>query len=201
MKKIFTIILLAFALVTGPLYAETKTTASSTVQQFYTQLQDVMRNGQKLGFGGRYKKLDPAIRAAFNLPLMTRFAVGSVWTKANSAEQQNLISAFSDFSIATYASRFVAYDGEKFEVVSEKAIPNGVMVETRLTPKGAAPVALNYVMRADDKGAYRIIDVYLDGTISELATRRAEFSSIAGRDGITALVNAIGQKSKQMGPG
>jgi hypothetical protein len=42
--------------------------------------------------------------------------------------------------------------------------------------------------------------VFLDGAISELATRRAEFSAVIKRDGIAALVNSLGEKSKQMGP-
>ena len=175
-------------------------TASALVKNFYDQLTNVMKSGEALGFTGRYKKLEPAIKSSFNLPLMTRYAVGTVWVSATPSEQQQLISAFSDFSVATYASRFVKYDGEKFDVLGEKPAADGVMVETRLTPSGAAPVMLNYLVKKDEKGAYRIVDVFLDGAISELATRRSEFGSIARRDGIEALVNSISDKSKHMGP-
>ena len=146
------------------------------------------------------KKLTPAIKSAFNLPLMTRFAVGPSWSNATPAEQQQLISAFSDFSVATYASRFTSYDGEQFKVVDEKPTSDGVIVETQLQPKDGDTVSLNYLMRKDEKGAWRICDVFLDGTISELATRRSEFGAIVQHDGIEALVNSLGEKSKQMGP-
>jgi phospholipid transport system substrate-binding protein len=161
-----------------------------------------MKDGDRLGYAGRYRKLDPAVKGAFNLPLMTRFAVGPVWLKASGEEQQQLISAFSDFSVATYASRFTKYGGEQFDVVGQMpASGGGVIVETRLTPGGGdKPVALNYLMRQDDKSNWRIIDVFLDGAISELATRRSEFNSIVERDGISALVNDLGEKSRQMGP-
>jgi phospholipid transport system substrate-binding protein len=176
--------------------------AATVIKNFYATLTSVMKDGDQLGFSGRYKKLEPAIRTAFNLPLMTRFSVGPVWIKATPDQQQQLTSAFSDFSVATYASRFTKFDGEQFEVLGEKAASGGgEIVETKLTPgDGGAPVELNYLMRKDDRGNWRIVDVFMNGTISELATRRSEFSSIVNRDGIPALVNELGEKSKQMGP-
>lgn len=197
-----------------PAYAQTATPASPAstpasaqdqaaivVKNFYTRLETVMKRGDQLGFAGRYKELAPAIQNAFNLPLMTRFAVGPVWAKATPQEQQELVSAFSDFSVANYAKNFSKYDGEQFTVSDVKpATGGGVIVETKLRPKEGDAVALNYLMRPDEKGDYRIVDVYMGGAISELATRRAEFSSIVNRDGINALVNTLDQKSKEMGP-
>jgi phospholipid transport system substrate-binding protein len=176
-------------------------TANTVIKDFYVQLVDTMKQGGQLGFSGRYKKLEPAMKKAFNLPLMARFSVGSNWDKATSAEQQQLASAFSDFSVATYASQFKNWDGELFEVTGQKPSTDaGVIVETKLKPKDGEAVALNYLMRADEKGQWRIVDVFLDGAISQLATRRAEFSSIVRRDGIDALVNSLGDKTKQLGP-
>ena len=109
-------------------------------------------------------------------------------------------AAGPDFSVATYASRFKEYDGEDFIVVSQQPINGGVMVETQIKPKEGDAVALNYLMRPDDQGVYRIVDVFLNGSISEMATRRAEFNAIVQRDGIPALVATLGEKSKQMGP-
>jgi len=174
--------------------------ASDVVKKFYEELTDTMKKGDQLGFSGRYKKLDPVVKTAFNLPLMTRFAVGLMWDKASPAEQQQLVDAFSAFSVANYASRFQRFSGEQFDVIGETPIEGGVIVETKLKPKDVDAIALNYLMRKDENGAYRIVDVYLDGAISELATRRAEFSAIVNRDGIPALVNSLDEKSKQMGP-
>ncbi len=174
--------------------------AQSVVRGLYAQLIASMKQGDQLGFDGRYKKLEPVIRSSFNLPLMTRVAVGSNWASASPQQQNELVAAFSSFSIATYASRFAAYDGEQFTVTGEQASGKDVIVETSLKPTTGEAIALNYLMRLDDKGVFRIVDVFMNGTISELATRRAEFSSIARRDGIPALVNSLGAKSKQMGP-
>jgi phospholipid transport system substrate-binding protein len=198
-RKLFAVFtFMGLLLTTGARAADTA--AENVVRHFYAQLLGAMKQGDQLGFSGRYKKLDPAIRTAFNLPLMAKLSVGSGWADATPQEQSELVDAFSDFSVASYANRFAGYDGEQFTVVDEKPSANGVLVETTLQPKEGDAVALNYLMRPDDKGNYRIVDVFLNGTISELATQRSEFSSIVRRDGIPALVNSLGQKSKSMGP-
>src|SRR5580698_3080671 len=99
------------AVAQAPVVATTSSPASAVVKNFYGQLVDTMKQSDRLGFAGREKKLAPAIKSAFNLPLMTRFAVGPGWSDATPSEQKQLVSAFTDFSIATYASRFASYDG------------------------------------------------------------------------------------------
>jgi phospholipid transport system substrate-binding protein len=174
--------------------------ASTVVEKFYDQLQATMKQGHELGFSGRYKKLEPVIQSSFDLPTMTRFSIGPAWSKTAPEQQQQLIKAFTNFSVANYASRFAKYDGEKFEVIGEKpASGGGVIVETKLTPEGEEPVSLNYLMR-ESGGSYKIVDVYMASTISELATRRAEFGAIVRREGVAALVDTLGEKTKKMGP-
>lgn len=224
MKKTLIILSLASLLATAPAVAETSVAPSEqesriltprpgqvaplpsrtanpsdVVRAFYDQLRFVMQKGPQLGFAGRYDRLKPAIERSFNLPLMARFAVGPTWAQTDAAHQRQLIKAFSDFSVSTYASRFKKYDGETFEILGEKPSSGGaVIVETRLTPSGDAPVMLNYLMRKDERGAWRIADVYLDATISELAVRRSEFSAIVQRQGVDALISTLGAKVKQM---
>ncbi|MDE1900129.1 MAG: ABC transporter substrate-binding protein [Alphaproteobacteria bacterium] len=198
-KGIVAIGFIAVLAVSAAAHAETGPAA--TIRAFYAQLTATIKQGDALGFAGRCQKLDPVIRATFNLPLMAQMSVGASWDSASAQEKADLIDAFSEFSVATYASQFASDDGETFTVTGEKKTPNGVIVESELKPKAGDPVSLDYLMRPDAKGKYRVVDVYLDGTISQMATRRAEFSSIARRDGIDALVNSLGAKSKEMGPG
>lgn len=170
----------------------------AVVREFYASLLDTMKQGETLGFEGRYKKLQPEILKAFDLPLMTRYAAGPAWHKLSDADKTRLVDAFSRFSVATYAHRFPTHRGEVFAVLGERAASNGVMVDTTLTPKDEAPIALNYLVRKDDKGAPRIADVYLAASISELATRRAEFSAVLKREGLEALLSSLEGKIAAM---
>jgi phospholipid transport system substrate-binding protein len=173
--------------------------ASDVVRHFYSKLEAVMQQGQQLGFDGRYQQLKPVIEKSFNLPQMTRFAVGPNWIKSATDQQDRLVKAFADFSIANYANRFKKYSGEQFFVSGEKeSVDGALIVETMLLPKDDKPVTLNYLMRKNDKGAWQITDVYLGATISELATRRSEFSAIVAREGVDALINTLEQKAQAM---
>jgi len=172
--------------------------AASTVSSFYDTLLSVMKEGPSLGFKGRYDRLNPTVRTAFDLPLMTRLMVGPQWTSLTPAQQQQLISAFSDFSAATYASRFDDYSGERFEVDPKPTPSNGgVIVHTKLLKNDSDPVDIDYLLR-ESNGVWRIVDVYLSGTVSELATRRSEFSSVLRRGGPAALVDVIQQKTAEL---
>ena len=54
-------------------------------------------------------------------------------------------------------------------------------------------VQLNYRLRSVD-GDWKIIDVYLNGTVSELALRRSEYSSLIKRQGFKALLVALDER-------
>jgi len=47
------------------------------------------------------------------------------------------------------------------------------------------------------KKGWRVVDIYLDGAFSELATRRSEYSSVLGRKGLDALIGQINKKVAQ----
>jgi len=172
--------------------------AAAAISSFYDTLMSVMKEGPSLGFKGRYDRLNPTMRMTFDLPLMTRLMVGPQWSSLTPAQQQQLVAAFSDFSAATYASRFDDYSGERFQVDPKPAPSNGgVVVHTKLLKSDGDPVDIDYLLRETD-GAWRIIDVYLSGTVSELATRRSEFSSVLRRGGPDALVDMHQQKTAEL---
>lgn len=165
--------------------------AVQAIQTFYDTLLSAMKQAKELGFSGRYAKLEPAIRRAYNLPLTVRLSVGPEWEKLTSEQQKELTDAFSQFTIATYASRFDGYSGERFDVDPKTTpVSGGVIVNTKLVQTDDKPVTLNYLMRQGDNG-WQIIDVYLSGTISELATRRSEYTTVLRRDGPQGLITLL----------
>lgn len=171
---------------------------NATIAAFYDTLLATMKEGPVLGFAGRRERLAPAIRRAFDLPLMTRLMVGPQWPSLTAGQQEQLVAAFSEFSIATYANRFDDYSGERFEVdPAASATGNGVIVHSKLVKTDGDAVQIDYLMRENEAG-WQIIDVYLSGTVSELATRRSEFSAVLRRGGADALVDVLQKKAAQL---
>jgi phospholipid transport system substrate-binding protein len=182
----------------GARAAESATPPETLVTAFHDQLIQVMKNAEALGYQGRYDKLAPAVTDAFHLRLMTQITAGASWRKAAETEKTALVDAFSKVSIATYASRFDGYSGQRFETVSVKDGPQETrLVDTRLVNPDGEDVALTYVTKVID-GGWRIIDVVLDGGISELAVRRSEYRRVLKSDGIAGLIAMLNGKARAM---
>ena len=94
---------------------------------------------------------------------------------------------------ATYADQFDTYSGEQLQVTGEQPHGSDVMVQTRIVKSNGEATRLDYLMR-QDQGARRISDVYLGGSISQLAVHRSEFHSILQREGVDGLLMALNRK-------
>jgi phospholipid transport system substrate-binding protein len=168
--------------------------AVAPIRAFYDALLAAMKQADQLGVRGRYNKLAPVIRATFDLPAMTRIAVGPDWTAIPPEQQTALLDSFARMTIATYANRFNGYSGESFEVDPEVLSRNtGRIVRTKLLRPKDEPVTLNYLMR-NSGDTWKIVDIYLSGTISELATQRSEFGAILKSGGPAALIESLRQQ-------
>ena len=167
--------------------------AQDQVRGFYGVLLGTMRDGRTLGESGRYARLAPVVNRTFDIPMMTRLAIGPSWDTLVPAQQQQLLAAFAHYVAATYADRFDTYSGEQLQVTGERPNGNDVMVQTKIAKANGEATRLDYLMR-QDQGSWRISDVYLDGTISQLAVHRSEFHSILQREGVDGLVMALNRK-------
>ena len=164
------------------------------VRSFYGVLLGNMQQGRMLGESGRYAKLAPVVGRTFDIPLMTRLAVGPAWETLPPAEQQRVQAAFAHYVTATYADQFDSYSGQQLQVTGERATGNNPMVQTKIVKSNGDTTKLDYLMRPG-QGSWQISDVYLDGTISQLAVHRSEFYSILRREGVDGLVAALNRKT------
>ena len=175
--------------------------AVAHIERFYGGLLAVMKEAKRLSFDERYKRLAPTITQTFDLGLMTRLAVGPAWTQLGADQQQRLTAAFSRYTISMYANRFDDYGGERFEISpAATANANGTLVKTWLVKSDGEKVVLNYLAR-QETGSWKVIDVYLSGTVSELATRRSEFAAVLQRSGADGLVQMIEQRTAALRAG
>jgi phospholipid transport system substrate-binding protein len=166
----------------------------TVVRGFYATLLETMKNADKLGVGGRYAALAPKVQADFDIPFMTRLTVGPTWASLSEAKRARAQAAFARYITATYAEEFDGYSGEKLEVLDERPFTYGVLVRSRIVKASGEPVSIDYLLRRDGDG-WQIGDVYLDGTISELATRRSDFAAILKAGGIDGLIAALDAKA------
>lgn len=182
----------------------TSGSVQDVVQRLNTTLLDVMQSADALGYEGRYRKLDPALRASFDFAFMTKIAVGRAWRDLDEQQRAALVERFGRMSIATFAARFDGYSGERFDIRGEKPGPRDtIIVDDQIIRPDEPPVGLNFVLKEQTDGksdpSWRIIDVMLDGKYSELARQRAEFSSVLKNGGYDELIAVLDERIASLG--
>ena len=165
-----------------------------TVQGLYDALLSTMKNGRTLGQSGRFTQLEPVIRRTFDIPLMARLSVGLSWATLTEAQRQQVTGSLGRYISAIYADRFDSYAGQKLQVTGEQPNAAGTMVRSQIVKVSGDPVNVDYMMRRNGN-SWLISDVYLDGAISEVATRRSEFGAILKNEGIDGLIAALNRKA------
>ena len=184
---------LALSALSYPVHAA-PSSGGDTVQGLYNALLSTMKNGRILGQSGRFTQLDPVIRRSFDIASMARLSVGPTWATLTGAQRQQMTESFGRYISAIYADRFDSYHGQKLEVTGEQPAPAGVMVKSQIIKASGEPVKVDYMMRRSGD-SWLISDIYLDGAISEVATRRSEFAAILKNDGIDGLIAALNRKA------
>jgi phospholipid transport system substrate-binding protein len=178
--------------------AQAADSPETTISGLNATLLSTMKQAQSLGVSGRYQVLLPVLTKTYDTPLMARLAVGQSWSTLQPAQQAAITDAFRRMMIATYAKRFDGFSGETFQIVdiSNRGTADK-MVKTQIIQSNGKPVAINYLMRKSGP-EWKIVDVYLDGTISELASRRAEFATILQSGGPDALIASLKKQGDKL---
>jgi phospholipid transport system substrate-binding protein len=192
----------AAVFVTAPVVAEAQAQAPAQdpAAQVIARLNDTLlatlKQGKSLGPKGRFTKLEPAITEAFDLNVMTRFAVGSTWSTLPPAQQQELVKAFTRMTVATYAHNFDSYNNQKFTIDKVDTRGPDKLVHSRLIG-GGDTTNLIYRMRQLG-GNWKVIDVYYNGTVSSLTGQRSEYAATLKAGGAPALIKKLNSKGDDL---
>jgi phospholipid transport system substrate-binding protein len=161
------------------------------VAAFHAALLDTMKNAKTLGVQGRYNKLAPAVDATFDLEAMTQAIVGPDWANMPAADRKTIIDAFRRTTIAGYARNFDGYNGEQF-VASPQVQDRGSekVVSTQMTRPNNA--AVPFIYKLDNAhGGWKIDDVYANGFVSQVATKRSEYAATLKSGGAASLAQKL----------
>jgi phospholipid transport system substrate-binding protein len=180
-------------------HAQAADPALASITALDQALVGIMKAGKPAGMRGRSAAIAPVVDRVYDIPLMTRLAVGAPWTTFATSDQAALVAALRRMTIAQYASNFDAYSGQSF-VADPRVEVRGTdrLVRTTLKdPKGES-VAIAYRLRQAG-GTWKVIDVFYKNSISQLATRRSDFARIVASGGAKALVAHLNALSAKVG--
>jgi phospholipid transport system substrate-binding protein len=180
--------------VTGP--------ETAVVLELQDGLVDILTNPAPMDTAARSAALTKLVQNTFDINSMGAVAVGRAtylsWTDEQRAK---FLTAFSRFMVATHAARFEDAGEPDFEVEgSEDARSGRKVVHARYLRSGKPPVSIDYLVQTTTEG-WRVLDVYLDETVSLLALHRAEFTSVLRAQGFDGFIAAMNAKSDELTPG
>ena len=168
--------------------------ATEVIENLHGTLLSVMKDGERLGYRGRYEQLFPVVKSSFDLPFVAGTVMGRYWDELKADEKTRFIEEFSKLTIATYAANFDSYSRERFEMVSQKELSAGRMeIKTKLVKSDGEQVSLDYILRHLGN-EWRIINIIANG-VSDLALKRADYTSYLKSKGFDALLAKLREKT------
>jgi phospholipid transport system substrate-binding protein len=146
-------------------------------------------------FATREEAVSAVVAQSYDLPTVTQNSVGFLWSTLPAAQQQQLIQLFGQFTSTSYTSQFNSYSGESFTILpDEKDLGAAKIVQSTLNPGDSGdPVELDYVVHNTPQG-WRITDVLLNGTISQVALHNSDFASLVSAGDGSRLITALQAK-------
>lgn len=148
-------------------------------------------------FAQRAQALTPVVDQVFDLPTVLRNSLGLRYHTLPDNQKQQLLEQFRQFTVARYVSNFGAGGTDQFKVdpaVTASPVPGDQIVHTQIVAGGSA-TDVNYVMRQGASG-WQVVDVLLNGNISQVAVQRADFGSSLSSGDATPLIESLRKKTQ-----
>jgi len=171
--------------------------AAAKVDSLDAALIEAMKAGKSAGAQGRFKLILPTVESAFDLPAMLRVAIGPDWTKIAPADQVALTDAYRRYAVANYAKNFSGYSGQAFTISPDVQVRGVDKIVSTQLEGGGTDVSLKYRLRNTGAG-WKVIDVFYNGSISQLATQRSDFAATLANGGAKALVAKLDAQTDKL---
>ncbi len=156
-------------------------------------LHDGLRNSHKENFKN-YESVEYLVNETYNVEKMISMIIGKKWNQINKEKQEEVTLVFTEYVIKNYIKRFKKIKQIAFENISSKEVrKNYFLVKTKLKLLNEDDVKIDYLLTKKN-GEWKIFDVLLAGSVSEIATKKSEFNSFISND-IDDLIKALQSKN------
>tara|TARA_B100000989_G_scaffold296381_1_gene279494 strand:+ start:1653 stop:2240 length:588 start_codon:yes stop_codon:yes gene_type:complete len=189
-KNIFHLIFFFFLFFSTNINCSEK--AIESIEKFHNSLKDCNHNIETMS--KKVEFLKNSISETFDYKKMIRFIYGRDWKNLNIELQNELTVVFLEYISFNYANRFKNIESLNFEYVDlEEIDDNKKIVKTNLNINNDKPIKIDYLFVHNNEN-WRVFDVLLTGSISEISTKKSEFFSIIKNEGAPGLIKKIREK-------
>ena len=175
---------------TKKLHQEKKITISETPKQVVNNLHIGLKKISEKNIKS-YNNLISLVKNTYNTETMIAKIIGDTWKKISRKEKDEIVTIFQEYIAINYFKRFKKIKNPTFIFKESKKIGEKfILVKTNLVVDKEEGIPINYLLLLNNN-KWRIFDVLLAGSISEIATKKSEFSRFISDGKITPLINAL----------
>lgn len=142
--------------------------------------------------------VDQKVMPVVNFSRMTALAVGRHWRSATPEQQQQLMAAFRELLVLTYAEAVRFLPESTVEIRPARYLPTDedVIVRTLLLRTGKEPIPLDYRLQKTPEG-WKIYDFNVLG-LWIVEYYRSQFGQLISAKGIDGLITSLEQKNQAL---
>ncbi|GBR04203.1 ABC transporter substrate-binding protein [Acetobacter oeni] len=183
----------------APAHAQATDAVSAPVAALDQALNTIQQSGAG-SFDARSQTLGPVVDQAYDLETVLRSSVGAArYLQLSADDRQKLLSVFREYTVARYLSSFKKGSGAKFTQspdIRNSPVGGNKIVTTHIGSAENMPgTEIDYILHQEG-GAWKIVDVLLDGHISQAAAQRSDFGSTLSSGGVSGLIAVLNKKVK-----
>ena len=169
-----------------------KKNVAQTIYKLHEGLKKINRNSDS--FSNMTQKL---INDTYNTEKMLNMIIGDLWKRLENKKKKELIDIFEEYIAKNYIKRFSKIENLAFEDLGEKKVGAYVMVKSNLILSDEEKVSISYLLSPVGQD-WKIFDVLLAGSVSEIATKKSEFRGFIKDGNISPLIEALKRKNKEL---
>ena len=167
-------------------------TADDVLAAIKTNQEEYRKEPAKL-----YAMVDQRVLPNFDFERMTDLALGRYKRQVDSAQKDQLVSAFRNLLVRTYGKALLEYTNQTIQYLPSrgKLAEGEVTIRTEIEQQGGFPIPINYEMYLKN-GNWKVFDISIDN-ISLVTNYRSSFAQEIKANGVDSLIKTLQEKNKQ----
>ncbi len=134
--------------------------------------------------------IDNVVKNSYDLEKMGKIIIGVDWKQMDSNTQKEFINVFKRFISVNYFRRFNKINELDFKHQTVKLIGDKFKLARVILTADNEKLKIDYLLSFKNE-KWKIFDVLIDGSISEVATKKSDFKKIIKEEGVSGLVKNL----------
>ena len=134
--------------------------------------------------------IDDVVKNSYDLEKMGKIIIGVDWKQMDTKSKKEFINVFKRFISVNYFRRFNKINELDFEHQTITDIEDKFKLARVILTVDNEKFKIDYLLGFKNE-KWKIFDVLLDGSISEVATKKSDFKKIIKEEGVNGLVKNL----------